>query len=455
MNSIFQRFGILSLILFISITSGLAQTESQDISAKVDEYMNAFVKVKGVGGAVLLARDGKILVSKGYGLANSESNTVNTSMTRFRIGSLTKQMTAAGIMLLAESGKLTAKDVICGYLPNCPDAWKEITIHHLLTHTSGIPNFTAQPDWKTKKSEDLSPAEIAAAVRDLPLKFKSGEDFEYSNTNYLLLGLIIEKVSGQTYEAFLQENIFKPLKMNDTGYDHGEQNLPDRAVGYSKKGDRNTPADRINMKAPFAAGALYSTVEDLFKWQSAFDSESLLKTATIKVVFTPEKKNYGYGWGIGNWRNHPVMSHSGGIDGFVSHIMKFPQEKAAVIVLLNNDRAVANAVAVDLASILYGEKYEILRERKEASVDAKILDSYTGQYEIAPNVVLTIAKEGEKLTLISSGQTKGVEIYPESETQFFLKVVEAEITFVKNESGEVSGLIFRQMGRATNAKKIK
>ncbi|HRH43999.1 MAG TPA: serine hydrolase [Pyrinomonadaceae bacterium] len=450
-----NKFGI-GLIIVIALFSIVsAQTETSDISAKVDEYMNAFVKVKGVGGAVLVARDGKILTAKGYGLANAESNISNTDTTRFRIGSLTKQITAAAVMLLQERGKLNVKDTACKYLENCPDAWKEITIHQLLTHTSGIANYTALPDWKTKKSEDLSPIQVSALIRDLPLKFKSGEDFDYSNTNYLLLGLIIEKVSGKSYETFLQENIFSPLKMNDSGYDHGEQNLPNQAVGYFKKGEQNVRADQINMKAPFAAGAIYSTVEDLFKWQQAFDSETLLKQDTINVVFTPEKKNYGYGWGIGNWKNHKVLSHSGGIDGFSSHIMKFPQEKATVIVLLNNDRVLAQTVAVDLSSILYGEKYDLPKERKEIAVDAKILDSYVGQYEVAPGLAFFIAKEGDKLTFLPPGQPKAVELFAESETDFFLKVVDAQITFVKNESGEVTGLKFQQMGRTTNAKKIK
>lgn len=450
-----KKYLLAIIALFILISAAFAQTETSDISAKVDEYMNAFLKVKGVGGAVLVARDGKVLVSKGYGLANAESNISNTAATRFRIGSLTKQITAAAVMLLQERGKLNVKDTACKYLENCPDVWKDITIHQLLTHTSGIPNYTALPDWRTKKSEDLSPIQVSALVRDLPLKFKSGEDFEYSNTNYLLLGLIIEKVSGKNYEAFLQENIFAPLKMNDTGYDHGEQNLPNQAVGYSKKGEQNIRADQINMKAPFAAGAIYSTVEDLFKWQQAFDSEILLKQDTINVVFTPEKKNYGYGWGIGNWKDHKVLSHSGGIDGFSSHIMKFPQEKATVIVLLNNDRVLAQTVAVDLSSILYGEKYDLPKERKEIAVDAEILDSYVGQYEVAPRLVFVIAKDGDKLTFLPPGQPKAVELFAESETDFFLKVVDAQITFVKNESGEVTGLQFKQMGRVTNAKKIK
>lgn len=441
--------------LFLFISSSFAQTENADLTAKVDEYMNAFVKTKGAGGAVLLAKDGKSLVSKGYGSANAELNVPNQSNTKFRIGSLTKQFTSAAIMILQERSKLNVKDAACKYLENCPDAWKEVTIHQLLTHTSGIQNFTALPDWKTKKVQNLSPAETLALVKDAPLKFKSGEDFEYSNTGYFLLGLIVEKASGQTYEAFLKENIFASLKMNDSGYDTGTRILPNRASGYSRKGSEIVNAAYADRNIPFAAGGLYSTVEDLYKWQASFDTEQILKKASIDAIFTPEKKNYAYGWGTGIWNGHKLVAHSGGIEGFSSHIFRFPDDRAAVIVLLNSDSVLAQTAAMDLNSILFGAKYELPREQKEIMLDAKLLDQYVGKYEVAPNVVLTVAKDGDKLTLISPGQTRGAAIIPESETSFFIRVADVKINFTKDESGKINGLTLQQMGRTTKAKKIE
>ncbi len=441
--------------LFLLATNGFAQqSENQDLTAKVDEYMNAFVKAKNAGGAVLLARDGKVLVSKGYGLANAELNVPNSSSTKFRIGSLTKQFTSAAVMILQERGKLNVKDAACKYLDNCPDAWKEVTIHQLLTHTSGIPNFTAVPDWKTKKVLNLTPAETLALVREAPLRFKSGEDYEYSNTGYFLLGLIIEKVSGQSYETFLKENIFAPLKMNDTGYDSG-QILPNRASGYSRRGEAVTNAAYADRSVPFAAGGLYSTVEDLYRWLASFDTEQILKKTSIEAIFTPDKKNYGYGWGIGSYKNHRLVTHGGSIEGFQSHIFRFPENRAAVIVLLNSDSVLAQIPAVDLNAILFGEKYELPREQKEIALDAKTLDRYVGKYEVAPNVVLTVAKDGERLTLISPGQTRGAVIVPESETAFFIRVADLKINFVKDESGKVTGLTLQQLGRTTKARKIE
>lgn len=441
-------------VLLLAFANGFAQTENSDLTARADEYMNAFVKAKGAGGTVLLARDGKILVSKGYGLANAELNVPNAPHTKFRIGSLTKQLTSAAVMILQERGKLSVKEPACKYLENCPEAWKDVTIHQLLTHTSGIPNFTALPDWKAKKVLNLSAAELIGLVRDAPLKFQPGADFEYNNTGYYLLGLIIEKVSGQKYEAFLKENIFAPLKMNDTGYDFG-QILPHRASGYSRRGSETVNAAYTDHRIPFAAGGLYSTVEDLYRFLTALDGEQLLKKSSIDALFTPDKRNYAYGWGTGVWKNRKLVAHSGGIDGFSSHVFKFPEERAAVIVLLNSDGVLAQTAAMDLNAMLFGEKYELPREQKEVALDQKILDAYVGKYEVAPNVVLTVARDGGRLTLISPGQTRGAGLAPESETDFFIRAADVKVTFLKDESGRVTGLTLQQMGRTTRAKKIE
>lgn len=193
----------------------------------------------------------------------------------------------------------------------------------------------------------------------------------------------------------------------------------------------------------------------MYRWQSSFDSEQLLKKASIETIFTPEKRNYGSGWSVGNWKGHKLAAHSGSIDGFSSHIFRFPEDPAAVIVLLNNSLPLAQPTALDLTAILFGEQYELPKERKEIAVGMKILDFYVGQYEVAPGFVFNITKEGEKLTFLPPGQPKAVEMFAESESEFFLKVVDAQITFVKDENGKVTGLKFQQMGRTTNAKKVK
>jgi len=442
-------------LLFASLSlTSLAQTgAAPGIDAKVDEYLNAYWNVKKIGGSVLVARGGKVLVSKGFGFANAETKTQNAPALRYRLGSLTKQFTAAAVMLLQEKGKLSVQDNACKYLDNCPEAWKAITIHQLLTHTAGVPNFTALPEWRTKKSEDLSTVQVLDLVRSLPLKFAPGSDFEYSNTGYLMLGLIIEKASGKRYSEFLKANIFEPLKMPDSGYDDGKQAGKNFAVGYSKKGSDNVVADVINMKAPFSAGALYSTTADMLRWSEALNSEKLLSKKSLDIIFTPEKRNYGYGWGMGPWNRRSMQSHTGRIDGFNTYITRIPADNSVVIVLLNNTAGMANVIGNDLLAILYGEKYELPKERKEISLNPAAEDIYVGTYTVAPGLSFVIGKGGNGLTFLPPGQPRAVEMFAESETTFFLKVVDATITFVKNAEGKVTGLEYNQAGRTTRAKK--
>lgn len=427
------------------------QPSAADIAAKTDEYMNALLKVKGVGGTVLISRNGERIVNRGYGYADAEAKVPNAPNTKFRIGSITKQFTAAAVLLLQEKGKLSVKDPACKYLEDCPETWKQVTIHQLLSHTSGITNFTALPEFRSKKSEDLKPYDVLAMVKSLPLRSTPGEKFEYSNTNYTILGIIIEKTSGKTYDSFLKESIFDRLKLTDTGYDFGKERLPNAALGYSKRGDEVVPAAAISMQVPYAAGALYSTVGDLYKWQEALLGGDLLKTDSLSAMLTPNLNGYGYGIGKGAISGRERIAHAGGIDGFSSNIAILPVEKVVVIVLLNSDAVMANLVSRDLESIVFGEKYAVPQERKTVAVDAKLLDSYAGQYQVAPGLILSIARTASGLTFQPTGQPNAAEMFAESDSKFFLKVVDAQITFVKDADGKVTGLEFQQAGRTTKA----
>jgi CubicO group peptidase (beta-lactamase class C family) len=447
--------GFLSLVvvlLYVGLAS--AQPSNTEIAVKADEYMNALLKVKGIGGSILLAKDGSILLAKGYGQADRDANVPNSATTKHRIGSLTKQFTAAGILLLQEQGKLLVTDRACKYLADCPDTWKSVTIHQLLSHTSGITSFTSLPDWRMRRMEDLTPADVLGLVRDLPLKTAPGDAFDYSNTNYTLLGLIIEKTSGKTYDVFLKEKIAEPLKLASTGYDHGRARLPNSALGYSKHGDDVVPAVKASMMPPYAAGGMYSTVNDLYEWQMALLGGKLLTEESVDAMLTPVKNNYGYGIAkVVPPTGRTRITHSGGIEGFSSNITIFPNEKAVVIVLLNNDGEMAQNAASALAAIMFGEDYAIPIERKTAAVDAKILDSYVGKYSVAPGLEFTIARKSDGLTFQPTGQPAPIDIFAESETKFFLKVVDAQITFIKDANGKVTGLEFQQGGRTTKAKR--
>jgi CubicO group peptidase (beta-lactamase class C family) len=348
---------LIALCLMLA-ASGAAQTRdaNQELTAKVDDYVNGLVKANQFSGSILVAREGKVLVSKGYGMANLEDETPNTPQTRFRLGSITKQFTATAILMLEERGKLSVQDSICKYVTDCPQAWQQVTIRHLLSHTSGVPNFTSFPDYAKTMTQPATVDSLIARFKGRPLDFQPGERWSYSNSGYILLGHVIEKLSGKSYEAFLQENIFDPLKMADTGYDSPARVIKHRAAGYMTRGSVLINAPYLDMTIPHAAGALYSTVEDLYLWDQALYTEKLISKKSFDAMFTPVKNNYGYGWGIDKQYGLARVAHGGGINGFVTFISRYPEAKAVVIVLSNFAQANPQAVATELAKMALADK---------------------------------------------------------------------------------------------------
>ncbi len=385
------RLVVLTALSLYAAVSALAQ-EAAPIAPKLDEYLSAAAK-QGFTGSALVARDGKVIFSKGYGMANAEWDIPNTPQTKFRLGSITKQFTAASILLLQERGKLSVQGPVCKFFDNCPDFWKEITIHHLLTHTSGIPNYTNFPDWRKTMMIPVTMESLVARFKDKPLDFKPGEKWSYSNSGYVALGHIIEKVAGETYESFLQKNIFGPLKMSDSGYDRHDTILKNRATGYSSRNGERVNSEYIDMTVPHAAGALYSTVEDLFTWNEALFSDKLLSAKSREAMTTVDKNYYAYGLAVIQQHYRKMVFHGGHIEGFETFLARFPEEKLTVVVLRNNDYVVPgpNRMSQDLAAIVFGEKYELPRGRVAIKVAPKIYDGYVGRYEL-PDLTLEVAK---------------------------------------------------------------
>jgi CubicO group peptidase (beta-lactamase class C family) len=424
-----------------------------DVTSKYDEYLDACVRVRHFSGAVLVIRDGMTIFSKGYGLANAEHQVPNAPETRFRLGSITKQFTAMAILILQERGKLAVGDPIGKYLEDAPESWKGVTIHHLLTHTSGIHSYTSDPDYVKKMAQPETVKSMIARFRDRPLDFKPGERFQYSNSGYFLLGAIIEKVSGQSYEAFLREAIFDPLDMKDTGYDHPGTVLAHRASGYTRKGDILENAAYLDMAQPYAAGSLYSTTLDLARWDRALHDGALITKESMTRLFTPEKNDYAYGWSVTTRSGRKEIGHGGGINGFATDIVRYPDQNVCVVVLCNVVPANPGRIARDLAAITFGELVAIPRVRTVAKVAPELLDACAGRYALGPGRVMTITHEGESLFAQPANQPK-LEFFPESETEFFAKVVDVQITFVKDEMGKVTHLVLHQGGGEAKAKRL-
>ncbi len=443
----------LSGMVTMQILSIPTTETAQYIESKVDEYIGAYLKMRKFSGSVLIARDGEILLKKGYGMANYEHDVPNTPQTKFRLGSVTKQFTSIAIMQLQEKGLLNVNDPIKKYITDYPDGEK-ITIRHLLTHTSGIPSFTSFPDYQETMML-LSPVEkIIERFKDKPLEFAPGEKYKYSNSGYILLGYIVERVSKRPYEEYLKENIFQPLNMTNTGYDHHNSLTKHRASGYSLSSDGLINAPYIDMSIPHGAGALYSTIEDLYIWDRALYTEKLVSKSSLDKIFTPFKENYGYGWQITESFNHKHISHGGGINGFSTYISRYVDDDVCIIVLSNFERSSTQKISKDLAAIVFGEKYELPEERKAIKIDPKIYDAYVGQYEFSPEFIAKITKENDRLFAQAPGQPK-YEIFPESEIKFFLKDIDAQVSFIRNDKGEVAQLILHQDGEDMPAEKIK
>lgn len=333
---------------------------TQDLAPKMDEYLVAHAKAKGFMGTALVAKGGKVLLDKGYGFASLELNVPNTPAHKFRLGSITKQFTAAAILQLQEQGKLSVTDLACKYVDNCPGTWETITIHQLLTHTSGIPSYTSLLTFATPRFMriPLTPREVLMLTRDKPLDFPPGEKMAYDNSGYVFLGCIIEKVSGQKYADYLQEHIFDPVKMKDSGYDDTRQILMNRAAGYEKIAGGYRNADYLDMSLPYAAGSLYSTTADLYRWDRALYTEKVIGKKSHDAMIAPAKSNYAYGVMVAPLAAHKQVGHGGGINGFSTCINRFPDDDAVVIVLSNVVQGNACNIGKGLASLLFGEKMD-------------------------------------------------------------------------------------------------
>jgi CubicO group peptidase (beta-lactamase class C family) len=440
-------------ITFILAAACLAQDKPQtDIVARMDQVVQSHVPSKQFMGAVLVAQDGKVLFDKGYGFANLEWEVPNTPTTKFRLGSITKQFTAASILLLEERGKLKVDDPVKKYLPDSPAAWDKITIFHLLTHTSGIPSFTSFPDYASTEATPTTPEKLVARFRDKPLEFEPGEKWNYSNSGYVLLGYLLEKISGQSYSDFVQQNIFTPLGMKDSGYDSNSAILPRRAAGYSRSPNGPVNTGYIDMTIPFSAGALYSTTEDLLRWEQGLFGGKVVSAASLAKMTTPFKQDYAFGLGVQTKNGHKVIEHGGGIEGFNTQLSFYPDDKLVVVVLANLNGPFAAQIAANLASVAHGEKVVLTSERKEITVSPKVLAQYVGTYELTPNFSITVTLENDHLMTQATNQQK-LPLFAESETLFFLKVVDAQVEFVKDGKGQVASLVLHQNGRDTKGVK--
>lgn len=332
-------------------------------ATRIDAYLSGLTKRGALNGSVLVAYN-DMLFSKGYGLADKAAKFPNTPQTRFRIGSVSKQFAALSILILQERGKLHVQDAVCKYVPNCPDDWQPVTIFHLLTHSSGIPDYTNFANFVSTWTRPATPEDLVARFKNQPLDFPPGSVFRYSNSGFVLLGYIIERVSGESYALFLQKNIFDPLGLKNTGYDITHPSLPEHATGYY--GGYVKPA-AYDPSVFYAAGALYSSVEDLYRWDQSLllhtlvSQQAIADMTTVQMPCPPSgsggcllrtDKGYGYGLFIAQEPQGKLIQHVGRVDGFICYNGFYPQRDLYVVVLSNLEGADVLSIGRTLASII-------------------------------------------------------------------------------------------------------
>lgn len=446
---------LLALLLVLHAPVSHAQSSApnaseQALAARLDSAIAPLFKANEPGATIIVTRGGRALFRKAYGMADVANGRPMTPDTVMRLASITKQFTATGILLLADEGKLSLGDDITRFLPDYPTGGKHITIEHLLTHTSGMANYTSKPGFESNLTTDQTVGQMIAGFKNDAPQSEPGTRYAYSNSGYVLLGAIIEKVSSLSYAQFVEQRIFVPLGMNNSAYAGHERGSAPRARGYTRSSGSSSsgfePGKAISMTLPYAAGALVSTVDDLARWDAAVSSGKLLKPATQQKALTAHiladgtSAPYGYGWSVGTLRGMPMQSHGGGIYGFSTYAVRLPEQQLYVAVLTNADSGLASAemVALKAAAIAAGNPFP---DYKAVALGPKVLEAFQGSYRIDDSNVRNFRSEGGQLVMDRNGRNK-VVLTAFSDNGFFVPNSVASLEFQRDAGGAVTAVTF-------------
>ena len=437
-----KHFSILIATCLYTATA-LAQTPKD----KLNKLMEYYTQNDDFSGTVLIAKKGTVLLDKGYGYSNVGARTPNTENTIYQIGSNTKQFTAEVIVQLDSKGRLGIEDKVSKYMPGFTDG-DQVSLKNLLTHTSGIYNYTKETEFTIAHPEKaVSHETILATFKNKPLEFTPGSKFEYSNSNYYLLGCIIEKITGMRYETEVRRNIFNVCGMTHSGFDFTHLRDPNKATGYYYiQSGKNMEAPITDSSISYAAGAIYSTVGDLYKWHQALHTYKLLPKDWQSLPYKPFKNHYAFGWSIDKIDGKEYMTHTGGISGFTSYELRSDPEDIFIVILENNMKpGVDNeAIGKSLLKCLNDPNYKLPTD-KSVAVKADVLQAYAGTYQVNADFAITIRANGNELTAQATNQSE-IRLKAESQTVFHTVGVAATIEFVKSKDGSCKEIVLRQNG---------
>lgn len=395
---------------------------------QLDAYIQAHAANKRFNGSVLIAKGDTVLFERSYGLASRAFDVPIAPTTRFLIGSITKPFTALGILLLEQQGKLKLDDKLATYFPNFPNA-DRITLKQLLNHTSGITDYHAFANWEERGRMSVTPGSTLATLLERPSLFEPGTRFSYSNSGYLFLGLIIEQVSGRSFEAFIREEILDPLKLEHTGIASNTRIIPELAIGYTSSPRETQHASYINYDQPFASGNMYSTPRDLWAFTQAVVQSKLLPEATTKELFQ-STWSYGYGWGIRDYDGIRTYGHFGGMNGYVGGISYIPEADYFICFLTNDDNTPKHTLMEDLIRIVHGREVLPPKPVQTIGLTDRMKSTVLGDYLVKPGDTLHVFEQDDRLFLRETGQMRH-ELFPIDTLEFAFTLLEFTAAFSK------------------------
>jgi D-alanyl-D-alanine carboxypeptidase len=433
----------------VATPAARAATDAE-LAAAVEAMLAPKFPADRPGVVALVARNGTPIYRKAFGLADVEAKTPLTPESVLRIASITKQFTAVGLLKLVDAGQVRLDDDIRKYLPELPEAGAVTTIEHLLTHTSGIADYTELSEWQSRMNEPLSTQQVIDLIKDRPHRAAPGESWKYNNSGYFLLGVVIERVSGKNYADYMRDEVFAPLGMTSTGYGADEPSFPGEARGYGVKEGAVVPAPPLSMTSPYASGALVSSVDDMLKWDESFHAGRLLKPDTQKRLFTSGVLNngqptgYGYGFGVSVMEGHRVEQHNGGINGFASQALRLPDEHLYIVLLSNMEQPPVSLefVSEKIAMAAIGRP---MPDPGQFALSAEAMDRFVGVYAIDSTTVRVITREGEKL-FSQRGRGQKFEIFPTSDSTCAFVDRPSQLTFHGAVAGPATAVTLQQSG---------
>lgn len=439
------------IFVFLCVAAAFFGSRNNDFEEEVDSLLDKVVRQKHFSGSMLVMQKDNVLLSKGYGVANPEYGIANDPDTVFRLGSMTKQFTAMAIMILKEEGALSLDDSLEKYIPQMKSA-SGVKIINLLSHTSGIICYTGFDDFQKIKKLPHNKDELIGKIAPHQLLFAPGEKTAYSNSNYLLLARIIEKVSGEEYETFMEKRILTKIGLDHTGFDSYQKIIPHRASGMTFFHEEPAFADYADMTVASGAGEMYSTVADLAKWYQAVRDNKLITKESTKEMLTPFIKDYALGWFVSQTDFGEMIHHGGSIEGFRSRIAFYPESDSLIVILSNTEAAATRDILDKISKILFHKSYEPFEYYDEIPLEPSKGEALSGKYELQPGVNLTITYNQNKL----SGQFPGEEPFTllrAKENLFFMKVTDAKVEFVC-ENGRAKIVHFSQGGQSFEGRRI-